>query len=99
MQLKMDNYSENYGAELLCPCCGGNYLHHAKVEVFERDEDASVGTHATFANGAAKLDGDISGNPSRRRGGIAIHFTCEQCPAEPVLYISQHKGCTLLDFI
>ena len=36
MQPLFGQYDEGYGAELLCPDCGGNYLHHERVEVFVR---------------------------------------------------------------
>jgi len=34
------------------------------------------------------------GNPSRRRDGLAIEFSCENCPAILELTIKQHKGET-----
>lgn len=40
-----------------------------------------------------------SGNPSSRRHGIAIHFECEICHADPLsLTIAQHKGETYLEW-
>lgn len=30
----------NEQGELLCPSCGGNYLHHERVTVYDRREDA-----------------------------------------------------------
>lgn len=44
-----------YGAVFLCPGCGGNYLHLAKVR-FERDEDVAVGSHITVEKGALDCD-------------------------------------------
>lgn len=81
-------------AVLLCPACGFNYLHHHRVEVFDRKEDEEKGVHVSVTHGKAVFDQDLSGNPSSRRDGVCIYFTCEGCPAETVLTIAQHKGET-----
>lgn len=94
MELKFDNYDERWGAELLCPNCGFNYLHHDRVEVFERSEDAPQGVHVIVNDGRATVDSSLAGNPSSRRHGLAIHFWCEGCKATPLLTIAQHKGVT-----
>jgi hypothetical protein len=36
------------------------------------------------------------GNPSSRRGGVAIRFWCEGCDSAPELTLEQHKGETHL---
>ena len=82
--------------KLYCPRCGGDWLHHDKVEVFEREEDAETGLHVVV-DGAVSLDTDLEGNPSSRRHGLKVHVWCETCPANSVLTISQHKGSTLID--
>ena len=97
MELKLDNYQEGWGAELLCPNCGFNYLHHDRIEIFERVEDATHGVHVSVADGKAILDTSLAGNPSSRRHGVAIYFWCECCKATPVLTIAQHKGNTVVD--
>jgi hypothetical protein len=76
---------------LKCPRCGTDegYLHHGGVTVYSREEDGPV-TVTTINGGAA------GENPSARRDGIAIRFTCELCPAELELTIAQHKGHTHL---
>ena len=33
MTTKFGEYEDGFGAELLCPSCGFNYLHHDRVEV------------------------------------------------------------------
>jgi hypothetical protein len=38
-------------------------------------------------------------NPSPRRNGLTIRFSCEQCDARPVLAIWQHKGATMLEWL
>lgn len=98
MQLKLSEYQEGEGAELLCPNCGFNFLHHSRVEIFERKEDASSGLHVTVKGEQAVIDSDLKGNPSSRRNGLVVHFWCERCKAKPALTISQHKGNTFVDF-
>lgn len=98
MQPKFDAYQERCGAELLCPSCGFNYLHHEQVEIFEREEDQEHCIHVSVAEGKATIDTSPAGNPSSRRHGLRIHFSCEGCSARPILTIAQHKGNTLVDF-
>ena len=98
MILEFEMGSTAFGRTLLCPSCGGNYLHHDKVEVFERDDDAETGLHVTIENGKASTDNDLKDNPSSRRHGLKIHCWCEHCEAKPVLSIIQHKGNTWINF-
>jgi len=98
MQPTFEQYIEDFGALLECPSCGGNHLHHEKVEIFERAEDRDNGIHISVADGAATVDASLKGNPSSRRHGLSIHFTCEHCPAISILTIAQHKGNTWVDF-
>lgn len=90
---------------LICPCCGGEYLHHVSVTVFDRGEDAEQVRKVGIGKGtltANLVPNEGSGNPSRRRHGMTITFWCEGCAetfeGEPVrlmdLTISQHKGNT-----
>ena len=97
MELQFEPYNANYGSELRCPSCGSNYLHHEKVEIFDRGEDEEKGLHVSVENRVVKTDIDISGNPSSRRHGVKVYFSCENCEAQPVLSISQHKGNTVFD--
>jgi hypothetical protein len=83
---------------LLCPYCKGTYLRHRKVEVYERQEDAAIGNHIVVENDATTIDETMIGNPSARRNGMRIYFSCEDCSKEPVLSISQHKGETFMIF-
>jgi hypothetical protein len=88
-------------SELRCPRCAGPNLHHLGVTVFDRAEDAPVVIRTLVEGGKSKTDvvpnGD-SGNPSSRRDGLAILFSCEGCGgdlADPIeLMIAQHKGST-----
>ncbi len=97
MSLSFEERATELGRILLCPFCGGNYLHHDRIEVFEREEDAEAGLHLIVGNGKVSIDNELEGNPSRWRHGLNIHFWCEHCEAKPVLSLTQHKGNTWLD--
>lgn len=93
---------------LLCPGCDNDYLHHEKVEIFDRSADEERGVHVTVGVEATDgsitrastvgVDADMRNNPSSRRHGIRIHFSCELCDALPVLSLWQHKGTTFIAF-
>ena len=89
-------------AVLECPHCPNeieSYLHHGKVTVYARHEDAPLVTITEVSNGVAhtkELDSRCSGNPSFRRDGVAICFECEFCGRTSELTIAQHKGQSLL---
>lgn len=85
--------------ELLCPSCGFNYLHHFRVDVFERNEDANQGLHVTVDNLTLKTTTDLTGNPSSRRDGVVVDFWCEGCHEISRLSIAQHKGVTEFKFL
>ena len=92
---------------MLCPACKDQHTHHNRVEVFSRQEDSFEGTHVAVVGASVKVDKDMRNNPSRRRHGVRIYFTCEFCHFElneetpPMfqLLIIQHKGLTLLETI
>lgn len=86
-------------AALLCPNCKQWNLHQARVDVFNRREDQKEGTHVWVDDEDIGRNRNIDANPSLRRQGIAIAFTCEQCMARPVLGIAQHKGTTYIAWI
>jgi hypothetical protein len=98
MQPKFTPPQGGFPAVLLCPNCGFDYLHHVRVEVFERKEDEQKGVHVSVANGTAVIDQQLNGNPSSRRHGLRIEFSCEGCSTRPVLTIAQDKGQTHVDF-
>jgi hypothetical protein len=81
-----------------CPACGGANLHHNEVTVYDRKEDAVEVRETKVIMGGAvtslMVPSKASRNPSGRRGGIAIGFWCETCPALFEFTISQHKGTT-----
>jgi len=98
MQPSFSVYHEGYGAELVCPSCGGNCLHHDRIDIFERGEDQDQGIHVLVAEGQGTFNTDLAGNPSARRDGLSIHFWCEDCSAKPVLTIAQHKCNAFVNF-
>jgi hypothetical protein len=85
-------------ATLSCLACGHNYTYHGSIEVFERGEDEQTGLHVTVANKKAKIDTDLTGNPSLRRYGLTIEVHCESCEAVSTLSIVQHKGETFIEY-
>ena len=99
MQPQFKSPQVNDEAELLCPKCKSDYLHHYRVDVFERSEDQVCGVHVVVEKGSATTDTAMTGNPSSRRHGLVIHFECEQCLTKSVLKIAQHKGNTLVTFL
>ena len=76
-----------------------NYMHHDRVEVFERSEDAQNGLHFSVSGSKATVDTSLDGNPSMRRDGISITFWCEGCHGISSLSFAQHKGVTLVDLV
>ena len=95
-------------SELECPICHQETgLHHDRVEVFERKEDALRGLHVDVTSHetlsrldppAVTTDENMEGNPSSRRNGVAIYFWCEHCSKESKLTIAQSKGTTIVKF-
>ena len=82
---------------LQCAHCGGDYLHHYEVTVFERDEDAEEGLQVAILDGQVTISKDMTGNPSLRRHGISILLWCEDCGKNTGLEIAQHKGQTFIN--
>ena len=90
--------------ELVCPLCGGRYLHQVKTSIFQRGEDETTCTRTVVEgrNTQVTAYAHNSENPSGRRQGMVIRFECEQAgdhvnPNTPLeLLVSQHKGNTLM---
>jgi hypothetical protein len=83
-------------ADLLCPRCGADNLHHGETVFFDRREDAEKITRITVKGADVRVQNSVSneGNPSMRRDGMTIQFRCEQCEDPVWLTIGQHKGST-----
>ena len=81
---------------LCCPTCRGTYLHHMDVTVYVRPvEDGPDHRIHVYPDGThAKWDGGR--NPSDRRGGVGVYFSCEECGAFLQLTLAQHKGETFV---
>lgn len=85
---------------LICPRCGSEWTHHRGVTVWDRDnEDSVTGRCVSIGQPMAVVTGGMVGNPSPRRGGLAVHVECEQCAHVSMLCISQHKGQTLFSWL
>ena len=84
---------------LVCPNCGSDYLHHQAVRIYNRAEDEQ-NCRKTFVSNdysQSSVVKDSIKNPSNRRDGLTIDFTCESCSGAEVvaqLCVSQHKGRT-----
>lgn len=85
-----------YEYNLLCPHCNGNNMHQHTVGIYNRDEDATKGTHVEVTKDKVTIDSKLDGNPSLRRQGLSIAFWCEHCDGEYIFNIYQHKGLTLM---
>ena len=82
---------------LLCPNCGGEYMHHTSVVVFDREEDEekSLMTVVSKRSALSAIVGNEK-NPSSRRDSVLVKFWCESCTEDTVLTVVQHKGQTIL---
>ena len=84
---------------LRCPHCGGSNLHHEWIEIFDQSACCGATYRVSVDSGGVgvRIGPDTwKDNPSARRNGLKIFFSCETCPEKPVLSIAQHKGDTLL---
>ena len=102
----MDSFRVGDGGELCCPGCGSINLHHGFVKVFSRDEDQTEVVVTTISPASREAASVTSiettkghGNPSARRHGLRIRFTCELCPGVFDLTIAQHKGITYVAWV
>ena len=86
--------------ELLCPKCGESNAHHSRISVYQRSENRSWVQRIIIIGDKVTSNTVISeaGNPSLRRHGLAIEFSCEQCGSIGELTIAQHKGQTLINW-
>lgn len=77
--------------------CGSEELHQREVSVFWRDgEDSQTGKNIRSTLRATESFLTQGENPSPRRDGLLVKFSCEQCDSEPELAIYQHKGRTCM---
>ena len=86
---------------LHCPSCGCDNLHQEAVKIYDRSEDGKY-CRLTVVDGedvSSKIKKGLK-NPSPRRQGLMIGFTCERChDGFKWLAIIQHKGSTYLRWL
>jgi hypothetical protein len=98
MTPKFSNIYSSGELTLCCPNCDCEYMHQYRTEVFELPhEDAITGLRVIVDDMEARIATTLQGNPSGRRNGIVIYFTCEGCDKITLFSIYQHKGQTLLN--
>ena len=68
--------------------------------MFDRHEDEVEETETQARRGGdvsvRRVAAPGSGNPSGRRHGLAVAFTCEACPFKGELAVAQREGATLV---
>ena len=100
-----------YQDSVQCPNCfqGSDaefsHMHHIGIETFSGKED-HVNEHIIIAGGGIDMpepnimvDDNVDQNPSSRRGGILIHFKCEDCDTIQTMQIGQHQGVSLFGWM
>jgi hypothetical protein len=88
------------GDLLLCPRCGGSYLHQGEVQVFNRQAEDQPGMRFVV-NGQTVASAPVSTGFLGRRHDLRIAFWCEYCSGDSHrlwLHIKQHKGGTYIDW-
>ena len=100
-RVKFNDAMTLYDCNILeCPACGGENLHQERVDSWFREEDATHGLHTSaMKDGGCFVLPQMHGNPSSRRDGLTITFSCENCEDLPTLSIVQHKGLTLVGWL
>ena len=89
------------GQWLSCPRCSEGMLRSKAVTVYDREPDDEMVARTVVQSGlvSSTVMPSSDENPSRRRHGIVISFSCETCdfekPAPTIeLVVLQHKGMT-----
>ena len=84
----------------LCPNCGGTNLHQQDKWIYHRSqEDSPTGLRIRISEIVYTEDDIMCMNPSSRRDGIEIYFSCETCDVISKLTIQQHKGTEFVSFV
>ena len=99
----MPNQAEVYqneityeGGIVLCPICGGGYLHQGAVEVWNREYGADTDGVRITKNG--ETTSPLADNPSREHRSLAIEFECEDCGEFGSLVVGQDAGHTSINW-
>lgn len=108
--IQLDTPLRSLGEGLGCPHCGNFNLHQYRVSTFFRyGEDSTTGLAVTALGFDRAIDAaqnppslevtsSMAKNPSPRRDGLQIWFSCEHGCDDPVLEIIQHKGTTFVQW-
>jgi hypothetical protein len=85
---------------LLCPLCGGEYLHQGDVVAHHAQREDADGHVMVFQGGGKGAFREAKrAEFFGRRNDLSITFGCEHCgPRIARLTIYQHKGVTLLQW-
>lgn len=95
--------TSTYG-QLMCKC-GSDYLHQGNITIFQRSEDDTTTTVIAQDNKKVEVSdfpSDDTCNPSPRRHGLILEFSCEWCSEKDGvqrLAIFQHKGSTYMEWL
>jgi hypothetical protein len=85
-----------YGEALPCPRCGEHSLSHCEATFYGRRADSPyVREVRMIAGGPATtmfVPTGMSRNSGKERGGLAVAFRCERCPAEIELTFRQEDN-------
>lgn len=98
---KWISYCGSVGYEycFCCPNCGGENLHQDSKAIYHRKtEDSTTGLRIRVHDQQFIDDDAMESNPSDRRDGMRINFSCETCDAISELQIIQHKGTEYIKF-
>jgi hypothetical protein len=111
--VELESFEQGKVTTLTCPRCSeSGCLHQQRVFTWFRNEEDSVTGTFVVSDKNTTYSNDFTeqgGNPSERRDGLTIEFTCEFCSGDVpashpcdrvVLYLDivQHKGHTLMSW-
>ncbi len=99
MTTSWHRYDGFSGDAICCPTCDNDYTHPVCVESITRyGEDNEKGTRVMVWGHKVNFSQDANtGNPSKRRSGIKIRFSCENGCDDFVVTFAQNKGRTMTD--
>ncbi len=102
-----DIYADS--STLQCPACEYDFTHQEYYEIFQcRGDVDTTGIRTIVQLNQTTVDTNMKGNPSSRRDGMRMFFTCEGCHGSPdesqnppmfELLIYQHKGVTIFETV
>lgn len=96
---KYRTFNSDPKSAINCPNCGGNYLYHETVEIYDWAKDATEGLCVVVDDQIVTIEKNPDGNPSSGRHALRIIFSCEHCPQKSDLAILQYEGQTFIEWI